>query len=47
LIEITYTVGYGGLGARDLGLTLAMISIFMSGPSPFSIDIFFDTPKVL
>jgi uncharacterized membrane protein YphA (DoxX/SURF4 family) len=38
LLEITWTVGYGGIGARDFGLTLAMISISMNGASPLSVD---------
>ena len=38
LLEITYAVGYGAIGARDLGLTFALISVFLEGPSPLSLD---------
>ncbi len=38
LLDITYTVGYGGIGVRDFGLTIAMIAIFFEGSSAFSFD---------
>ncbi len=41
LADITVTVGYGAIGVRDFGLTVAMISIFFYGSSPVSIDMFF------
>jgi len=42
LLDITYTVGYGAIGVRDFGLAIATLSIFFYGPSPFSVDLFFD-----
>lgn len=41
LLEITYTVGYGAIGIRDFGLSVALLSIAMYGPSIFSLDRFF------
>ena len=41
MLEITYTVGYDAIGVRDLGLTIALFTIFLHGSSPFSLDYFF------
>lgn len=41
LLDIALTVGYGALGVRDFGLALAVLSIFMSGASPLSLDYYF------
>jgi uncharacterized membrane protein YphA (DoxX/SURF4 family) len=40
MFDITYIVGYGAIGMRDLGLSFALLAIFMHGPSPFSFDVF-------
>jgi uncharacterized membrane protein YphA (DoxX/SURF4 family) len=38
LLDITITVGYGGVGARDLGLTLAAFGTFFYGRDKLSVD---------
>ncbi|MCX6719238.1 MAG: DoxX family protein [Candidatus Taylorbacteria bacterium] len=42
LLEITYTVGYGQIGVRDFGLTIALISVFFYGADKWSLDRLFD-----
>ena len=38
MLDITWVVGYGAIGARDLGLSIAAISIFMNGPDIFCLS---------
>jgi uncharacterized membrane protein YphA (DoxX/SURF4 family) len=38
LLGIVFTVGYNEIGVRDFGLTVALISIFLHGPSDWSLD---------
>jgi uncharacterized membrane protein YphA (DoxX/SURF4 family) len=38
LVEITVTVGYGALGVRDFGLTVATFASWMFGGGPLSLD---------
>lgn len=38
IADIAYIVGYNPIGIRDFGLTVASLSIFMQGMSPFSLD---------
>lgn len=38
MLDITYVVGYGALGVRDLGLAFGLVAVFMYGSSPLSID---------
>lgn len=38
LLAITVDVGYNAIGIRDLGLTMATFSVFLSGPDFISID---------
>jgi uncharacterized membrane protein YphA (DoxX/SURF4 family) len=38
LAMITFVVGYGPVGVRDFGLTLAALSTFLNGASPLSVD---------
>ncbi len=40
MLDITYVVGYGALGIRDLGLAFGLIAVFMHGPSLLSFDMF-------
>ncbi len=40
MLHITFTVGYGGIGVRDFGLSMAAISIFLSGVDAFCLDRF-------
>lgn len=40
MLDITYVVGYGALGIRDLGLAFGLLAVFMHGPSPLSFDVF-------
>lgn len=40
LLDITLTVGYGAIGVRDFGLTVAVVSVFLYGSSPISVDVF-------
>jgi uncharacterized membrane protein YphA (DoxX/SURF4 family) len=47
MFDITYVVGYGALGVRDLGLAFGLLAVFMHGPSPLSFDIFKkETPTI-
>ncbi len=32
LLGITFTIGFNEIGIRDLGLTLALVSVFLHGP---------------
>lgn len=38
LLHITTVVGYGGIGVRDFGLTLAAFGIFLNGRDKLSVD---------
>ena len=38
LLGITFTVGYNEIGVRDFGLTLALLSIALSGSDRWSVD---------
>lgn len=38
LLDITYVVGYGQIGVRDLGLAIATFVVFMNGADYLSID---------
>lgn len=38
LFDITYVVGYGEIGVRDLGLSIATFVVFMNGADYLSID---------
>ncbi len=38
LAHIVTIVGYNAIGVRDFGLTLAMLAVFLHGPSRYSID---------
>ncbi len=38
MIEITYIVGFDATGVRDFGLTIATLSIFLSGKDSFTLD---------
>ena len=40
MFDIAYVVGYSPMGMRDLGLSIALLSVFMQGPSPLSVDMF-------
>ena len=40
MFDITYVVGYGALGIRDLGLAFGLLAVFMHGSSPISFDAF-------
>ncbi len=42
LLGIVFSVGYSPIGVRDFGLTIALFSIFLSGPSDWSLDKFFE-----
>jgi uncharacterized membrane protein YphA (DoxX/SURF4 family) len=46
LLEIVFTLGYGPLGIRDLGLAFSALSIFFYGSSKLSIDNLFDAQKI-
>ncbi len=45
LLEITYTVGYGQIGVRDFGLTIALLSVFFYGADKWSADRAFDRAR--
>lgn len=38
LFDITWVVGYGEIGARDFGLAVATLVVFMNGPDIFCIQ---------
>ncbi|MDO8430698.1 MAG: DoxX family membrane protein [Candidatus Taylorbacteria bacterium] len=38
LLQVTFAVGYGAVGVRDFGLTLAAVSVFLHGHDKWSID---------
>lgn len=38
LLDITYVVGFDGLGVRDFGLSIATLAVFMYGKDFFSLD---------
>src|SRR3989338_933735 len=40
LLVIVYTVGYNEIGVRDFGIFVALVSIFLHGPSIWSVDRF-------
>ena len=40
LLVIVYTVGYNEIGVRDFGIFVALVSIFLHGPSIWSLDKF-------
>ena len=40
MIDITFTVGFDSIGIRDLGLSVAMIVIWLNGSDFFSLDRF-------
>ena len=42
LLDIAYIVGYNAIGIRDLGLTLATVSVFLFGSDSWSIDKLFE-----
>lgn len=44
LFDIAYTIGYDSLAMRDLGLAVATLSIFFSGPDWFTIDLWKKKP---
>lgn len=37
MIEITYDVGYGGIGVRDFGLTIATLSVLLAGKDMYAL----------
>jgi len=41
LASIVFTIGYNEIGVRDFGLTVALASIALYGPSAWSLDEFF------
>ncbi len=41
LLGIVFSLGYNSIAVRDFGLTIALISIFLHGPSEWSLDEFF------
>lgn len=41
LLGIVFSVGYEPTGVRDFGLTVALFSIFLYGPSAWSLDEYF------
>lgn len=41
LFDITYVVGYTAVGMRDLGLSIATLSVFLYGGDVLSLDRFF------
>lgn len=45
LFGITMTIGYNATGVRDFGLAMAAISIFLHGPSAFSLDKYFSSKE--
>ena len=38
LLGIVFSVGYNGVAIRDLGLSLAIFSVFLSGPDKWCLD---------
>lgn len=46
LLGITFTVGYNEIGVRDFGLSMALVSIFLQGPSTWSLDEYFKKRKL-
>lgn len=38
LLSIVFTVGYNEIGVRDFGIFIALVSIFLHGPSNWSAD---------
>jgi len=38
MLDITFTVGYGAIGVRDFGLSIATIAIFLNGADMWSLD---------
>ena len=45
MVHITVTVGYNGIGVRDFGLTVAVISLFLLGENAFSLDYYLKNKK--
>jgi len=41
LAAITISIGYGDIGVRDFGLSIAMLSLAMNGQTIWSLDSFF------
>ena len=41
LFDITYVVGYTAVGVRDLGLSIALLAVFLYGADVLSLDRFF------
>ena len=38
MFDIMYTVGYGEIGVRDMGLAIGIFAVFMNGPDPLCIQ---------
>lgn len=38
MLDITFTVGYTGVGVRDFGLSIATIAVFLNGVDKWSLD---------
>lgn len=38
MFHVTSVVGYGGVGVRDFGLSMATTSVFLHGPDRFTLD---------
>jgi uncharacterized membrane protein YphA (DoxX/SURF4 family) len=41
MLHVTFTVGYNGVGVRDFGLSMAMISVFLESPDGWCLGKFF------
>lgn len=39
LLGITLTLGYNDLAIRDLGLTIALVAVFLQGPDKHTLDL--------
>jgi len=47
MLGIVLTIGYNEIGVRDFGLAAALVSIFLYGPSSFSLDKFFSKRNIV
>lgn len=46
LLSITFTVGYGPIGVRDFGLSMATIAIFLYGVDSLCLDNWLEKKKI-
>jgi uncharacterized membrane protein YphA (DoxX/SURF4 family) len=45
MLHITFTVGYNGVGVRDFGLAMGIISVFLQGPDRWCLEKIFNINK--